>query len=328
MKQILSLIMSLSLLVFPVSDRSKGRIALTFDDGPSGAVTDRLLEGLAQRQVRATFFVCCYRMEQYPDTLTRIVEGGHEVGLHSCCHQFMHRMTREEIQADLETCTELLGEYAGIGASLFRPPGGLYNDALLEICKEMDLSVVLWSVDPEDWKPGSGSRVLPYLLRHTSDGDIVLLHDLYDSSVDAALGLIDRLQAQGYEIGTVSQLAADRNVSLRPGQIYQKFPLSRPASCASKKFRCAVFYCLLTSGTFCRTVTVLHRLIHARRDLLDHNQYPRPETDLCTDQRSPLPFDSDRRTANQRASAQCPGNGRPAGHQSQYHPKGLPGVGA
>lgn len=242
MKQFLSFFLIASLLVFPVSDRSKGRIALTFDDGPSGAVTDRLLTGLAQRQVQATFFLCCYRMEQYPDTLTRIVEGGHEVGLHSCCHQFMHRMSREEIQADLETCNEILEEYAGIGASLFRPPGGLYNQALLETCREMDLSVVLWSVDPEDWKPGNAAHVLPDLLRNTGDGDIVLLHDLYDSSVDAALAFIDRLQSQGYEIGTVSQLAASRNVSLQSGQIYQKFPLARPAVCEPEKFRCADFF--------------------------------------------------------------------------------------
>lgn len=242
MKQFVSFFLIVSLLVFPVSDRSKGRIALTFDDGPSGAVTDRLLEGLAKRQVHATFFLCCYRMEQYPDTLTRIVEDGHEVGLHSCCHQFMHRMSREEIQADLETCTELLGEYAGIYASMFRPPGGLYNQALLETCREMDLSVVLWSVDPEDWKPDNGPLVLPYLLRHTGDGDIVLLHDLYDSSVDAALAFIDQIQSQGYEIGTVSQLAASRNTTLQPGQIYQKFPLDRPAVCAPKKFRRTDFF--------------------------------------------------------------------------------------
>ncbi len=224
MRRFLAILLALALTV-PASASSgpKGYIALTFDDGPSGPITEQLLAGLEKRGVKATFFLCCYRMEQYPKTLTAIAEGGHEIGLHSCCHQYMNQMTAEEIAADMEACQSMLREYTGLSANLFRPPGGLYNDALLEEAEKAGLSILLWSVDPEDWNPKRQGQVASYLETHAGDGDIVLLHDLYPTSVRAALSVVDRLQAQGYVFCTVSELAKIYGAELKPGQVYWKF---------------------------------------------------------------------------------------------------------
>ncbi len=224
MRRFLAILLALALTV-PASASSgpKGYIALTFDDGPSGPITEQLLAGLEKRGVKATFFLCCYRMEQYPKTLTAIAEGGHEIGLHSCCHQYMNQMTAEEIAADMEACQSMLREYTGLSATLFRPPGGLYNDALLEEAEKAGLSILLWSVDPEDWNPKRQGQVASYLETHAGDGDIVLLHDLYPTSVRAALSVVDRLQAQGYAFCTVSELAKIYGAELKPGQVYWKF---------------------------------------------------------------------------------------------------------
>lgn len=224
MRRLLAILLIFA-LVLPVSASSgpKGYIALTFDDGPSGPITERLLEGLAERDVKATFFVCCYRMDQYPETLTAIAQGGHEIGLHSCCHEYMHKMSAGEVAADMEACSTLLAEYTGLSATLFRPPGGLYSDVLLEEAEKAGFSILLWSVDPRDWDQSRRGQVLPYLAQHTGAGDIVLLHDLYPNSVDAALALIDQLQAQGYEFCTVSELARVYDTELEPGRVYWSF---------------------------------------------------------------------------------------------------------
>ena len=103
----------------------KGCIALTFDDGPSGELTEALLDGLRARGVRATFFVCAYRVAQFPQTLCRAAQEGHEIGLHSCCHDYMQNMCRDEAYNDLVSCAQAVTECCGLAPRLFRPPGGL-----------------------------------------------------------------------------------------------------------------------------------------------------------------------------------------------------------
>ena len=201
-----------------------GYIALTFDDGPSGAITEKLLDGLAARNVKATFFLCGYRIEKFPEIAQRMAEEGHELGLHSNRHDYMQHMTKEEALDDLAECQSILTESTGVSARLFRPPGGLYSQALLAASRELGLSVVFWSVDPHDWDKEKSSQVLPYLLSHASAGDIILMHDLTEHSVSAALSFIDTMRANGYEFCTVSELAALSGETLSPGTYYNRFP--------------------------------------------------------------------------------------------------------
>lgn len=199
-------------------------IALTFDDGPSGAITEKLLDGLAARNVKATFFLCGYRIEKFPEIAQRMAEEGHELGLHSNRHDYMQHMTKEEALDDLAECQSILTESTGVSARLFRPPGGLYSQALLAASRELGLSVVFWSVDPHDWDKEKSAQVLPYLLSHASAGDIILMHDLTEHSVSAALSFIDTMYAKGYEFCTVSELAALSGETLSPGTYYNRFP--------------------------------------------------------------------------------------------------------
>lgn len=225
MRKVFCLLAALLLLAQPLraSDAPKGYLALTFDDGPSGELTGELLDGLAARGVQATFFVCTYRIEQFPDTLARIAEEGHEIGLHSCCHDYMHKMEKDAIAEDLTENLEAVAEVSGVRARLFRPPGGLYSQALLEAAQELGLSVVLWSVDPCDWDERAWDGVLPTVVSDAHDGAVILMHDLSEHSVRCALAAVDRLQAEGYAFCTVSQLADVRGVTLLPGEVYTAF---------------------------------------------------------------------------------------------------------
>lgn len=231
MKRLLAVLTAFSLALSCAPSAGAGNttetadyIALTFDDGPSGAITEKLLDGLAARNVKATFFLCGYRIEKFPEIAQRMAEEGHELGLHSNRHDYMQHMTKEEALDDLAECQSILTESTGVSARLFRPPGGLYSQALLAASRELGLSVVFWSVDPHDWDKEKSAQVLPYLLSHASAGDIILMHDLTEHSVSAALSFIDTMHAKGYEFCTVSELAALSGETLSPGTYYNRFP--------------------------------------------------------------------------------------------------------
>jgi len=203
----------------------KGYLALTFDDGPSGSITGMLLDGLRARGVHATFFVCSYRVEQFPETLVQIAEQGHEIGLHSVCHTYMDKMNAEDVEADLVANREIVTEVCGISPRLFRPPGGLYSKELTKAAEKEGLSVILWSVDPRDWDPVSRRTAAQSVIADAEPGSIILMHDLSEDSVRAALQAVDELQAEGYEFCTVSELAAMTGKALEPGSVYSSFPM-------------------------------------------------------------------------------------------------------
>lgn len=202
----------------------RGYLALTFDDGPSGSITKTLLDGLRARDVHATFFVCAYRVEQFPDTLVQIAEQGHEIGLHSVCHTYMDEMTAAEVEADLVANREIVTEVSGVSPRLFRPPGGLYSRELTKAAAAEGLSVVLWSVDPRDWDPVSRKTAAQSVVRGAKPGSVILMHDLSEGSVRAALQAVDELRAEGYEFCTVSELAELTGHALEPGGVYSSFP--------------------------------------------------------------------------------------------------------
>lgn len=200
-----------------------GMLALSFDDGPSGEITERLLDGLRERGVKATFFVCAYRIARYPQTLCRAAEEGHEIGLHSCCHDYMHQLSQEAVYDDLRRNIAAVTDCCGAVPRLFRPPGGLYSDALRQAAREAGQAVILWSVDPRDWDETASAHSLQAILQNAGAGDIILMHDLSMRSVETALAAIDALTAQGYRFCTVSELAAHAGVALRAGEVYTKF---------------------------------------------------------------------------------------------------------
>ena len=222
MRKVVALILILSLLVLPVQAADNHKyVALTFDDGPSGKYTRQLLDGLLERGVKATFLLCGYRMLEYPDITRRIFEEGHEIGYHGYSHKTMKVMSRRTIADELMESENLLPE--GCEPVFLRPPGGGVNDAVEQVAKARGLALLNWSVDPRDWATNDTAAIETAVLEKIKDGDIVLLHDMTDSSVQAALDIVDTLLEEDFEFVTVSELARLKKVDIRPGRIYTHF---------------------------------------------------------------------------------------------------------
>ena len=223
MGRICALLCCLCLLTMPVSALAAEKYAvLTFDDGPSGRYTDRLLDGLKERGARATFLLCGYRIREYPNQAKRIVEEGHEVGNHGYSHKNMQQLSRREIAREIMDTQALLPSDCRI--RFLRPPGGCCSDAVRQVAEARNLAILNWSVDPKDWALQDASAVEQAVLKNVTDGDVILLHDMSDSSVTAALRIIDQLSAQGYRFVTASELAALRGCIPKAGKTYSHFP--------------------------------------------------------------------------------------------------------
>lgn len=196
-------------------------IALTFDDGPSGRFTRRLLEGLEAREVKVTFLLCGYRMKDYPGMAQAIFDQGHEIGLHGYSHSDMGKMSYWQAAKEIADTTALLP--AGCKPVFLRPPGGSSAPAAAQAARDAGLALLNWSVDPRDWANHDAAAVETAVLESVQDGDVILLHDMCDCSVDAALAIIDRLQQQGFRFVTVSELARIKSVTPQPGILYTCF---------------------------------------------------------------------------------------------------------
>ena len=222
MRRLLALLLCLTFLPLPVRAEEEKYVALTFDDGPSGRFTRALLDGLYDRGAKATFFLCGYRMKDYPDITQRIFEEGHEIGCHGYSHKCMDTMSRRDIAAEIMDMTELLPE--GCIVRYLRPPCGFCSDGIRQVAQARQMAILSWSVDPKDWENHDAAAIKKAVLKNVKDGDIVLLHDMSTASVEAALAIVDALTEQGYQFVTVSQLARKRNTRPKPGQVYQRFP--------------------------------------------------------------------------------------------------------
>ena len=221
MKRLFALLGCL-LLLSPVGAQAcSGYIALTFDDGPSGRYTRALLEGLEQRQVKATFLLCGYRLKDYPKEARQILDMGHEIGLHGYSHDAMDQMSAAKIEQELKDTLALLPQ--GCHPVWMRPPGGKYSTAVKNVSKAMGLGVLNWSVDPRDWATRDVEAITAMVIHSVGDGDVILLHDMSDSSVKAALDIVDKLKQEGFIFVTVSELARLKGITIEPGKVYSRF---------------------------------------------------------------------------------------------------------
>lgn len=229
MRRCLCALCLLGALLLPAraEEAEKKYVALSFDDGPSGRFTQALLDGLAQRGLHATFFLCGYRVEQYPALAARIAREGHEIGLHGDSHRFFTQMSPEEICADLAAARKKLIAATGREPTLLRPPGGLYDLERLKQSSCADLPVILWSVDPRDWCTDDRQAIASAVIHGAKNGDIILLHDMSDSTVAAVFDILDALEEQGYEFVTVSELARLSGTQLRGAEAYFHFNFAK-----------------------------------------------------------------------------------------------------
>ena len=189
----------------PVSVRAEDgqkQIALTFDDGPS-VHTERLLDFLEEEGIHATFFLVGDRIGNYREIVRRQVLEGHEIGYHSYSHADQTLLSSKRIYEDFCRSNRELFELTGREYTLWRAPGGSFNQRVLDA---VPLPHIHWSADTRDWETKNAAAVCSSILKSAGDGVIILLHDLYGTSVDGAIGAIQSLQKQGYEFVTVSEL--------------------------------------------------------------------------------------------------------------------------
>ena len=194
-------------------------VALTFDDGPRSSTTGPLLDGLALREVPATFFLVGNRIPGNEDLVRRMAAEGHQIGIHTYDHVELKGLSRQDFDLQVGKTRALITQLVGEGNYWLRPPYGLMDRQADQWCGG---PVILWSVDPEDWKDDDIDRIVAAVVEHVSDGDIILLHDLFPSSAQAALRVVDTLLARGCCFVTVEQLMAERGVTPEVGARYRK----------------------------------------------------------------------------------------------------------
>lgn len=197
-------------------DRNKPMVALTFDDGPN-ANTSRVLDILEKYNVKATFFVLGTNIEGYEDTILRMKELGMEIGNHMYSHKLMTRLTEEEITLEIKKVDDLVFDIINRYPSLIRPSYGTSNKRMLKI---IDRPVIIWDIDTLDWKYHNSTRISNKILDKVSDGDIVLMHDIYSATANSLEITIPKLLDKGYQLVTVSELFYLKEKELKAGKIY------------------------------------------------------------------------------------------------------------
>lgn len=185
---------------------SPKKIALTFDDGPHPYYTQQLLDGLKERDARASFFVMGKQAEAYPDLILRMQTEGHLIGNHTYSHLQLGKGNRETFKSELIKTNELLLEITGEEPQYVRPPYGSWDKSFES---ELTMIPVLWTIDPMDWCSSDVDGIVQKVTRKAEENAVILMHDEYKSSVTAALQIVDILQKQGYEFVTVDEILFD-----------------------------------------------------------------------------------------------------------------------
>lgn len=196
---------------------NKPMVALTFDDGPSANTTNRILNALKKVDGRGTFFVLGERLDQYADILKREHAEGHEIGNHSFNHPNLTNLSPEAINEQLSKVDTLIEKYTGTKPALMRPTYGAFND---KTKASVDRPLIMWSLDTLDWKSRNADAVVTRIMDRVSDGDIILLHDLYTSTAEAVEKVVPKLVEQGYQLVTVSELMTAKGIKMEASKEY------------------------------------------------------------------------------------------------------------
>ena len=198
---------------------AKPMVAITFDDGPS-KFTMQLLEQLEAYDARATFFMVGTNVPKYPETVKKMKEIGCELGNHTTNHPRLINLDVAGIQYEINSTNQAIQSVVGEMPTLMRPPYGAVNEVVQSV---VGMPLAMWSVDTRDWEQKDMAFVKNYVLNAAKDGEIVLLHDIHETTVQAVLQVIPELVNRGYQLVTVSEMAAARGVTLENGQKYYEF---------------------------------------------------------------------------------------------------------
>jgi peptidoglycan/xylan/chitin deacetylase (PgdA/CDA1 family) len=211
-------------------------IAMTFDDGPSPETTPRLLDILKQRNIKATFFMIGQNAERNPTIVQRILAEGHEIGNHSWTHPQLSKLSDDRVTEEINKTQAAIKNASGYTPVLLRPPYGAITSRQKEwIEKQFGLSVIIWSVDPFDWKRPGASVIEQRILSGARPGAIILSHDIHKQTVDAMPATLDALAQKGFKFVTVSQLIAMNKPKSSATPSPQSGPSASPHTSPAKK---------------------------------------------------------------------------------------------
>ena len=185
------------------ADEDVKKIALTFDDGPHPYYTEELLDGLKERGVVATFFVTGEHASLHPDVIKRMQEEGHLIGNHTYSHMQLTKKNREKFKEELVKTNEVIKEITGVEVEYVRPPYGCWDKSFEA---ELNMIPVLWTIDPLDWCSSNVGCITDRVVEKAGENEIILMHDYYDTSVTAALKVVDELLEEGYVFVTVEEI--------------------------------------------------------------------------------------------------------------------------
>lgn len=200
-------------------NQHKKMVALTFDDGP-GKYTMELLNCLEENGARATFFMQGINAEQYPDEIKKMQEIGCELGNHSYNHPQLTSLSSDQIREQFEKTSSIIEDACGSRPTVARTPYGAQNESVLSY---VGFPCFMWNIDTLDWKTMDADSTYNTTMDNVTDGDIVLMHDIHEPSVQAALRIIPALVEQGYKLVTVSELARAKGITLEDGKSYTDF---------------------------------------------------------------------------------------------------------
>ena len=190
---------------------NKKLIAFTFDDGPSYIGTNKLLDNLDKYNARVTFFVLGSRVNNYKDTLTKAYKMGNTIGSHTYSHSNLLKLDNYSVMDEIKKTNETIKNITGSETIYLRPPYGNIN---FDIKNISNMYTILWDLDTEDWKNKDKDRIADYIVSNAHDGAIVLLHDLYETSVDGALLAMERLEKEGYAFVTIDEMIKIKDIQL------------------------------------------------------------------------------------------------------------------
>ena len=194
-------------------------IAITFDDGPEYTWTPAMLDGLAERGAKATFFMVGQWTKGKDEVIDRVRAEGHQIGSHTFSHEALTDMSDEEVRSELAHSADTLHSFVEQENFWLRPPYGFCDERVAALC---DVPVILWSIDPAAGKTVSADKMERIIVREAKDGAIILMHDTTEANVIASLNAIDKLQEKGYEFVTVEELFQLKGVTPQPGVMYRE----------------------------------------------------------------------------------------------------------
>jgi peptidoglycan/xylan/chitin deacetylase (PgdA/CDA1 family) len=197
-------------------DPDKPMVALTFDDGPYDKVTDRLVKTLAKYDSRATFFVVGNRISRYASSLKKAYDHGNQIATHTYDHGNLIKMKKSQIKKELKLAAKATKQVTGSVPTMLRPPYGTVNQKMRSA---INLPMIYWNVDTQDWESRNPKKILRRC-KNISDGDIVLMHDLYTTTADAVEVLVPRLKKKGFQLVTVEELFYYKGIDAEGGKVY------------------------------------------------------------------------------------------------------------